>query len=282
MDRTNGAGHINHRFAAENPATNQPPTEVTADWLNGIQEELIGIIVAAGIAPVSSVLTQLKQALDILYGAGMSQAAADARYASISIEDSVQITDWNAVTKNGTYWSAPAPFPAPPNNAPNLFHYFMGVVEVHNQYLWQTQTVTGFVIDGEADTQTFRRSMNNGVWEAWYKLQLSQAEQDARYAAIGSVGAGGLGIGQTWIAVVRSFNVNYVNNTGNPIELSASITCVYGTIQVTVNSVILYGSSVTGTGGLSTISCVIPVGGSYSIGASGTGPFTFVSCNELR
>jgi hypothetical protein len=63
MDRINGAGHVNHLFVAEDAETNRPPTEVTEDWLNGVQEELIAIILAAGIVPSTANLSQLLTAL---------------------------------------------------------------------------------------------------------------------------------------------------------------------------------------------------------------------------
>lgn len=44
MDRTNGAGHVNHMFVAEDLPTNRPPSEVTPEWLNTLQEELCAIV----------------------------------------------------------------------------------------------------------------------------------------------------------------------------------------------------------------------------------------------
>lgn len=40
MDRINGAGHVDHLFVAEDVPTNRPPTEITAEWLNSVQEEI--------------------------------------------------------------------------------------------------------------------------------------------------------------------------------------------------------------------------------------------------
>lgn len=50
MDRTNGAGNVGRMFVAEDIATNRPPTEVTAAWLNAIQEEIAGTIEGSGAA----------------------------------------------------------------------------------------------------------------------------------------------------------------------------------------------------------------------------------------
>lgn len=73
MDRINGAGHVNHLFVAEDVPTNRPPTEITADWLNGLQEEVVAVLLAAGIAPSTANLTQL---LSALRSAGVFQTPA--------------------------------------------------------------------------------------------------------------------------------------------------------------------------------------------------------------
>ena len=91
------------------------------------------------------------------------------------------INDWNLATENGWYQGSRA------SNAPEGFlDWWIGIVEVHND-LWVTQTVHRFTADAQADTHVWRRSSSdNGsgsrVWNAWYKLQLSQEEQDARYS----------------------------------------------------------------------------------------------------
>lgn len=48
MHRTTGAGNVNNMFVSEDPATNRPPTEVTADILNAFQEEIANAIEAHG------------------------------------------------------------------------------------------------------------------------------------------------------------------------------------------------------------------------------------------
>ena len=91
------------------------------------------------------------------------------------------INDWNLATENGWYQGSKA------SNAPEGFlDWWIGIVEVHND-LWVTQTVHRFTADAQANTHVWRRSSSdNGsgsrVWNAWYKLQLSQEEQDARYS----------------------------------------------------------------------------------------------------
>lgn len=67
MDRISGAGHVNHRFVTEDVATNRPPTEITDNWLNGVQEELITLIEEHGMVPSTGDLTQVAKAIKMLF-----------------------------------------------------------------------------------------------------------------------------------------------------------------------------------------------------------------------
>lgn len=44
MHRIDGAGHVNGRFVAEDPATSRPPTEITPEIMNALQEEIASLI----------------------------------------------------------------------------------------------------------------------------------------------------------------------------------------------------------------------------------------------
>lgn len=63
MHRTDGAGHLNHMFVAEDSLLNRAPTEITADFLNALQEELSGVIEWAGMNLNKADNHQLLQAL---------------------------------------------------------------------------------------------------------------------------------------------------------------------------------------------------------------------------
>ncbi|MBR8170579.1 hypothetical protein KDX27_22855 [Burkholderia cenocepacia] len=54
-------------FTGGNPATGQAATILDADWLNMVQEELIGILAAAGIAPGKTTYNQVLTALKVLF-----------------------------------------------------------------------------------------------------------------------------------------------------------------------------------------------------------------------
>lgn len=57
------AGLVNGRFADENPLTGTPGSLITAAWGNGVTEELLNVIRAAGITPAESESDQLLRAL---------------------------------------------------------------------------------------------------------------------------------------------------------------------------------------------------------------------------
>jgi hypothetical protein len=91
------------------------------------------------------------------------------------------ISDWNDAVENGWYQGSSAA------NAPEgVLDWWLGYVESHYDR-WVTQTVHRFTADGSANTHVWRRSCSDAgvsvrTWGPWYKLQWSQAEQDARYS----------------------------------------------------------------------------------------------------
>ncbi|XLV71473.1 hypothetical protein ACKZDW_18485 [Ralstonia syzygii subsp. celebesensis] len=63
MHRIDGAGNVNGTWVAEDPATNRPPTEITAAFMNALQEELAAVIEWAGVQLAKADNTQLREAL---------------------------------------------------------------------------------------------------------------------------------------------------------------------------------------------------------------------------
>lgn len=63
MHRTDGSGHVNNTFTEGNPAIGQQATQVTAAWLNDVQENIAFAIESAGIALVKGDGEQLYNAL---------------------------------------------------------------------------------------------------------------------------------------------------------------------------------------------------------------------------
>lgn len=65
MKRTNADGHAANLFTDGNPGTGVPATVVDSSWLNNVQEELVSILTAAGVAldggVYDQVLTSIKK-----------------------------------------------------------------------------------------------------------------------------------------------------------------------------------------------------------------------------
>lgn len=59
-----------------NPSTGTPATKPGAYWYHQITEELLTIILAAGIEPAQGTLAQVKQALDMIYGSKIQSISA--------------------------------------------------------------------------------------------------------------------------------------------------------------------------------------------------------------
>lgn len=74
MHRIDGAGHDNYSWVAEDPATNRPPTEITPDWMNAVQEEIANVI--EEVEPLNKAdNTQLKQAILAMIAAAATVVA---------------------------------------------------------------------------------------------------------------------------------------------------------------------------------------------------------------
>lgn len=65
-DATEAVGSIVGFFTEGNPATATPATVVSADWANTVQEELIALLTAAGIAPSKTDRDQVLEAIKFL------------------------------------------------------------------------------------------------------------------------------------------------------------------------------------------------------------------------
>jgi len=68
MDRIAAPGNVSGLFAEGNPFQGVPATIVSSPWLNGVQEELLSIIEAAGVTPNQAATNQVLAALLTLFG----------------------------------------------------------------------------------------------------------------------------------------------------------------------------------------------------------------------
>lgn len=76
MHRIDGAGHVNNRWVPEDLATNRPPTEITADWMNDVQESIVRPVEEAGIPPEKGNGDQLLMAMGHLFSRTVGSIAA--------------------------------------------------------------------------------------------------------------------------------------------------------------------------------------------------------------
>lgn len=65
MFKIDGAGNVNGAFVNEDAATNRPPTEVTAEWLNMLQSEVVNSVAEAGMALDKTDPGQLAKAIAV-------------------------------------------------------------------------------------------------------------------------------------------------------------------------------------------------------------------------
>lgn len=63
MHRTDGDANVAGLFDAGDPLVPRLPTQVDPDWLNAVQEEIVNVILAAGVALVKGTNTQLASAV---------------------------------------------------------------------------------------------------------------------------------------------------------------------------------------------------------------------------
>jgi microcystin-dependent protein len=64
MHLIDGAGHVNNQFVSEDVATGRPPTEITADIMNALQNELANVILSSGMSLSKVNNAQLTAALN--------------------------------------------------------------------------------------------------------------------------------------------------------------------------------------------------------------------------
>lgn len=83
------------------------------------------------------------------------------------------IANWDAIDGNGWWQGVDAA------NAPGS-GWWLGRAMRHTADFIVVEA-TDFVSSGESDSRTWRREKKGGTWGSWYRLRLSQVEQDNRY-----------------------------------------------------------------------------------------------------
>lgn len=92
-----GAGSPGY-FTGGNPGTGTPATVPGFEWFNGVQEEIIAVIVAAGLTPDAGDLTQLRQAIAALVAPDASTTVKGKIQLAISAEAQAFADGLKAIT----------------------------------------------------------------------------------------------------------------------------------------------------------------------------------------
>lgn len=97
-------------FTGGDPVHGVAPTTISPDWLNGIQEELIAILAAAGIAEAKGTNNQVLLALQALFvsSAGLGQSLTSNGYAKLP---GGLIIQWGTGSQSGGSGSQAITFP---------------------------------------------------------------------------------------------------------------------------------------------------------------------------
>jgi hypothetical protein len=73
LKRTDSEGHVTNRYTEGNPATGVPATVVGAEEMNNIQEEIVNVVLDAGIALNGAVEDQMLTAIKTIINRGVTQ-----------------------------------------------------------------------------------------------------------------------------------------------------------------------------------------------------------------
>lgn len=272
---------------AGNPATATPATKPGAYWYHAVTEELMGVIVAAGITPAQGTLTQLKQALDAMYsGASIAGNFSNLKASATGTSAAITVTADSIVVAS----AAPAfkllqavslSISGAANGANGLD---TGALTINTWYslwvIWNGTTTAG-LMSLSATAPTLPGGYTHKARVGWvrtdasgnkYPLGFRQFGRKVNYAvAAGSnlaalpIMAGGVAGSvstPTWVAVATGA---YVPPTASHISANATISAGHVTLVAPNNS---YGGSTSTTNqpplnlniaGYGTQNCVMPL-----------------------
>ncbi len=125
-------------FTAGNPAAGVPPTSLTNDFFNTVQEELIGVIAAAALAPDKTNNGQLLAAILRLILGDPSTIGPNG---SITLAGGLLIIQWGslAIGSGSNTFATPLVFPEP---FPNAAWGCVGNATARANTLWGPVVVT--------------------------------------------------------------------------------------------------------------------------------------------
>lgn len=136
------------------------------------------------------------------------------------------ITDWNSATENGWY-NGNAATNAPSSTIVGTTAWVQGRTEMFGTG-YGIQTAWGVsATPAAANTITAMRVISNSVWGSWFKVQLSQVEQDARYLAL----TGGTVSGST--NFTAGLQINSLPTSANMLQALKVEAITTSSVQIT-------------------------------------------------
>ncbi|PTM61906.1 pyocin knob domain-containing protein [Phreatobacter oligotrophus] len=145
------------------------------------------------------------------------------------------VNDWNTATATGFYASnrgTPENVQNTPDGAAGTDYWVGWTIQSAINANFAVQTVQALSAVG-TNTKIFRRHLNSGTWGAWYRAELSQTEQDARYF-------------QQQIISAANPNINALTNPGS-YYLAATPTNGPAGVDVSYFSLAVFGGGNTRT-----------------------------------
>ncbi|WP_240201811.1 hypothetical protein [Burkholderia sp. LMG 13014] len=162
-------------FTGGNPATGQAATILDADWLNMIQEELISILTAAGVAPGKATYNQVLAALQILFASASGNPNALFKVKTANLGDSSNNAAstayvWGALGNYGSFF----PFSAASqqltaSQSGDLIYFFgtnAGVVTLPQGTSLQGPSARFVIYNGSLANLTVS-AFAGDVWQNW-------------------------------------------------------------------------------------------------------------------
>ncbi len=290
-------------FTDGNPGAGQQATILRADYMNMLMMEVLNVVTAGGQAPSKTNYNQLLLAIHALIEARVAHFALDTGVANAYV---IALSPAITAYQNGlTVYTRIVHG----NTGACTLNAGGGAVPLVNDAggaLVAGDLPPGITIEAiyTADTGKFNLTSMTNSQAASGSTGITQAAGDARYAALAGLATQlfsvakataaahavrldqVLGLGQTWtdMMAVRAPNVTYMNTTGKPIYLSASMSSTVNFIaEVYIDGVVhAWGANASATA-YGAISAIVPDGSTYMITATpNNGVETMYGWSELR
>lgn len=295
-----GAGK--HGWKNRNIALGIEPTEFNADWCNGVQEELLNVIEAAGLVPAAATRNQLllalraagvfttpaqfdnttkaattayvQRALGSLSGYGNYVASA-----ALTVADVGRLTVYSGVTAAQTLT-----LPAVAGLTAGAGIRFQNIASV--PVTLKGNAAESIASLGIGSGASAANTLVLGVGESTYLIFDGGAsgwreQQGGRSSAMGYLGCAA----QSWqdVSASRTQGVTYTNSTGRPIAVAAGGTAsgAAGYYTISVAGVTVMQTEVV-TSGRFSLFAIVPPGANYSLNKGGADTYASPIWAELR